>query len=666
MSMRQILISATLWILLAAMNNATASGPIGSPVLERPTAERESSSTPGSGKKSFPDLKGVDLNGNDVSLSDYRGKRLVLVFYRPDDSNTHPIVDAAAQIADLRHEHGFEILGVSIGTRNELARAFAVAHNLDFSIIDDASGDLSRYMRLKRPAALTVIDGERHVLVSQTGFAKQASDLSAHVEGLIREALRLPRPSAIKTAMQLEAPLAADFEAELLGGGRFKLSEARGKPVALVFFLHNCSYCRAALTTLKEAQSAAPEDRRATLIGIETSGQVSIISSSLKDSKLDFFPVIVDSDWALRTKFGVFGDVPVIVMIDAEGRIVYRTKPGWYASRDPAIVTSWMARLTGLPVPMMLPAHGFSGSDLCGACHATEYTTWQLTSHASAYDTLVKHGATEKAECVKCHVVGFDRPGGFSIGKRTRLEPSDFEDVGCESCHGRGGPHQSPDLAKRSDYEPVCRTCHDSKHSLGFEYSGFLPKISHRGLAALSQDELQTQIAARDTRHVLPTHADFVGSDSCRTCHSAEFETWQASPHAQSMASLASKKETRNPKCQRCHTTGFGRPGGFPEKAGSGAHEDVARVGCESCHGPGGDHVGENAARVGTIVSLTDKCDSCAIQKVCGSCHDEANDPDFAFDIEAHIERQRHGTTQPAVLRKDVENQATAIPSPAH
>ena len=69
-------------------------------------------------------------------------------------------------------------------------------------------------------------------------------------------------------------------------------------------------------------------------------------------------------------------------------------------------------------------------------------------------------------------------------------------------------------------------------------------------------------------------------------------------------------------------------------------------LGCESCHGPGGDHVAENSRRLGSILSLGDKCDSCVILKICGDCHDDANDPGFEFNVEEKIERQRHGTIE--------------------
>jgi hypothetical protein len=126
-----------------------------------------------------------------------------------------------------------------------------------------------------------------------------------------------------------------------------------------------------------------------------------------------------------------------------------------------------------------------------------------------------------------------------------------------------------------------------------------------------------------------------------------EHAAWSASPHARAVQTLAAARKDGNADCLRCHTTGFGRPGGFPEKGLPAHHPDLAAVGCESCHGPGGDHVAEGAAKIGSIVSLGDKCDSCVILQICGGCHDDANDPGFEFEVKEKIEKQRHGTIEP-------------------
>src|SRR5262249_3565185 len=157
-----------------------------------------------------------------------------------------------------------------------------------------------------------------------------------------------------------------------------------------------------------------------------------------------------------------------------QGRIVARSQ-GFAPDTDEPLMKMRLARLSGLQVPMLLRKEGFSGNAACGVCHEAQTDTWHLTRHSGAFDTLVRHGADSNAGGGSCPVVGFGRPGGYEIAKG---QP-ELEDVGCKNCHGRGGPPLSPDFVKDGNYEHACLTCHDTKHSLGFEYATFLPKISH-------------------------------------------------------------------------------------------------------------------------------------------------------------------------------------------
>ena len=207
-------------------------------------------------------------------------------------------------------------------------------------------------------------------------------------------------------------------------------------------------------------------------------------------------------------------------------------------------------------------------------------------------------------------------------------------------CHGRGGPHQSPDFLAKG-YEPVCLECHNKKHSLNFVFAQHLPLISHSGnlqFVNLSPEERRALLERRDKRkRSLFAEGDYVGSAACQECHAAEHERWMAGPHSRAFATLEAVHESSNGECQRCHTTGFEEPGGFP--AGG---KELHNVGCESCHGPGGPHLAQEGAK-GPILALGDKCDSCVILQICGSCHDDQNDPGFEFEVLDKIDRIRHG-----------------------
>lgn len=431
------------------------------------------------------------------------------------------------------------------------------------------------------------------------------------------------------------------------GGGRLRLSDLSGKPVVLAFFLPTCPHCRDALRFFRSELVRIPDKIRPVLVGVSLDSRPYAVEAALQAEKLDFFPVLTDPEREIAAAYGAFAGVPDIVLIDATGRIVYRGV-GWAEERDPKLMRMRLARLAGTEVPMLLEPDGFSGSDTCAVCHQAETATWRFTDHSLAFDSLVTGGTDHDPKCVGCHVVGFGARGGYSEDARKEY----LENVGCESCHGPGGGHLKarPKAAAEPrpvDYRAVCMGCHDATHSLGFEYASFLPKISHSAIAALGGAERERLVARRGRpRDLLPANSAIVGSAACKRCHEREYAVWSRSAHARSVVSLKEERKQEQAECLRCHVTGYGRPGGFPEGGRVRSHEDLARVGCESCHGPGAEHASGDGKHLGDIVKLGDKCDSCVILQICGACHDDANDPDFRFNVTRKIDAQRHGSAR--------------------
>ena len=84
----------------------------------------------------------------------------------------------------------------------------------------------------------------------------------------------------------------------------------------------------------------------------------------------------------------------------------------------------------------------------------------------------------------------------------------------------------------------------------------------------------------------------YVGSKACAGCHDKQYETFQKySKKAHSSKSLRLMAPKLTPEeltgCYACHTTGYGRPGGFTSFADT---PGLAEAGCEVCHGPGSIH----------------------------------------------------------------------------
>ncbi len=83
-----------------------------------------------------------------------------------------------------------------------------------------------------------------------------------------------------------------------------------------------------------------------------------------------------------------------------------------------------------------------------------------------------------------------------------------------------------------------------------------------------------------------PAEAKFVGSAKCRSCHLKAYMTWKKSKHAKVYDQLEGDEKT-NADCLKCHTTAYGKPGGFTSED---ATPHMKNVGCETCHGAGSTH----------------------------------------------------------------------------
>ena len=116
----------------------------------------------------------------------------------------------------------------------------------------------------------------------------------------------------------------------------------------------------------------------------------------------------------------------------------------------------------------------------------------------------------------------------------------------------------------------------------------------------------------------------YVGSKACESCHSNEFASFSKNAKkahsfksVQIMASKLDQAELR--ECYACHTTGYGKPGGFVSME---KNPELANAGCEVCHGPGSLH-----AQSGDKADIKAKLDI----SDCAGCHSQDRIKSFDF-----------------------------------
>lgn len=111
--------------------------------------------------------------------------------------------------------------------------------------------------------------------------------------------------------------------------------------------------------------------------------------------------------------------------------------------------------------------------------------------------------------------------------------------------------------------------------------------------SVLSQDKTESQ------------EYSFVGTKGCKKCHIKQYKSWAETKmakaydilkpgeraEAKKKADLDPEKDyTQDAECLPCHTTGYGKPGGFVSLEKT---PELVGVSCEMCHGAGSEYIKE-------------------------------------------------------------------------
>jgi len=160
----------------------------------------------------------------------------------------------------------------------------------------------------------------------------------------------------------------------------------------------------------------------------------------------------------------------------------------------------------------------------------------------------------------------------------------------------------------------------------------------------------------------------YVGANKCKKCHIKEYKAWSETKMANVFTVLKpgeraeqkksagldpAKDYTTDPTCLKCHTTGYGKPGGFTSFEET---PEMAGVGCEMCHGPGGTYTQDG------YMTLQNKeykrADLVAVglvspptEQTCKQCHNTESPfvgDDYVFDFE---QRKAQGTHEKFELK---------------
>jgi len=135
-----------------------------------------------------PDFELPDQNGNPVSLSGFRGKSAVVLFFYPKDDTAGCTKEACAfrDHSDTFDAMGATLLGISSDSTDSHSR-FAAKYGLPMTLLSDQGGRVRKLYGVK--STLGIIPGRATFVVDREGIVRRVFSSQSQPVRHVEEAL---------------------------------------------------------------------------------------------------------------------------------------------------------------------------------------------------------------------------------------------------------------------------------------------------------------------------------------------------------------------------------------------------------------------------------------------------------------------------------------------
>ncbi|MDC0833820.1 peroxiredoxin [Geitlerinema sp. CS-897] len=137
-----------------------------------------------------PDFTLPSQSGKSVSLSDFRGKKAVVLYFYPKDDTPGCTAESCAfrDRYETFTNAGAEVIGIS-GDSVSSHRQFASKHSLPFTLLSD-SGDRVRKL-YGVPATLWVLPGRVTYVIDKDGVVRHIFNSQLDFQGHVNESMEI-------------------------------------------------------------------------------------------------------------------------------------------------------------------------------------------------------------------------------------------------------------------------------------------------------------------------------------------------------------------------------------------------------------------------------------------------------------------------------------------
>jgi len=266
------------------------------------------------------------LSGDTVTLSEWRGQRVLLIFFDPGCGFCRQMLPDLARL-DPRPDDGRPVpLLVSTGSADE-NRNLMEQHNVRVPVLLQEEDEVATMYRVQGTPMGYLIDEQGQTAGPLAVGAQDVLRLANTTEWVGKDGAGLPRigyssgrlgsldSSRILRSGLKPGTMAPAFRLPRVDGGELALEELRGRRVLLVFSDPACGPCDELAPRLEEVHHRATDFR----VVMVSRGDVEVNREKVAEHGLTF-PVVLQRGWEVSREYGMFA-TPIAFMIDANGVI---------------------------------------------------------------------------------------------------------------------------------------------------------------------------------------------------------------------------------------------------------------------------------------------------------------------------------------------------------
>ncbi|EHC13846.1 peroxiredoxin [Fischerella thermalis] len=136
-----------------------------------------------------PDFTLPSQSGSLVSISNYRGRKCVVLYFYPKDDTPGCTAESCAfrDQYEVFQDAGAEVIGIS-GDSPESHQKFANKHQLPFILLSDTSNQVRKLYGV--PTTLGLLPGRVTYVIDQNGIVQHIFNSQFNFKGHVEEALK--------------------------------------------------------------------------------------------------------------------------------------------------------------------------------------------------------------------------------------------------------------------------------------------------------------------------------------------------------------------------------------------------------------------------------------------------------------------------------------------